>query len=56
MKIKKLNKFIKKEVKKQLSIYGVIVSLPPYKKCDCTNPLKCQRICHDLIERSGNAL
>ena len=32
MNIKKLNKLIKKEVKKQLTIYSVVASLPKNKK------------------------
>ena len=40
----------------QLTIHSVVVTLPPYKECDCVDPLKCYRICHDLIGRSGNAL
>ena len=48
--IKRLNENVK------LTIPDVIVSLPTYGKCDCREPLKCVKICHDLIKRSGNAL
>ena len=49
-----LNEYI--SIKEQLTIHSVVVTLPPYKECDCVDPLKCYRICHDLIGRSGNAL
>ena len=48
MKIKELNKLIKKEVEKQLSIYGVSNRLEP--TCDKAEPLRIEINKDHLIE------